>query len=343
MSQVILSPAPLEGGFASELRPGAPEPADRLPAPLPEHRARYKHAAVASIASLLILAVLAVIGAHGYIAWTLAHPYVAPLVSNPMQAKNLDYYDITFPSVSGKTTVDGWYIPSAADEGRTIVFSHGYGANREEAWVPMYDLAALLHRLRYNVLMFDYGYASEKNRTPATGGIEESQQLLGAIRYAKAQGAEDIVVWGFSMGAGTALQAALQTDEIDAMILDSMFITDADTLYHNLTQFLPLPRNPSVPLIASLLPLWSGVELNEIPADRVKRTTYDMPIYMIHGTRDAKAPTALAETVASNQTHPLSGLWVVEGGQHEMLFRIHPNEYMQRALIFLSQVHSMAT
>ena len=123
------------------------------------------------------------------------------------------------------------------------------------------------------------------------------------------------------------------------MILDSMFIADEDTLYHNLTQFLPLPKFPSVPLIASMLPLWSGVDLGEIPAEDVKRTAYDMPIYMIHGTNDAKAPVELAETVAGNLAHPLSNLWVVQDGQHEMLFRVHPKEYMQRALVFLSQAH----
>ena len=52
------------------------------------------------------------------------------------------------------------------------------------------------------------------------------------------------------------------------------------------------------------------------------------------------APVALAETVAANQRHPLSGLWVVGGGRHELLFRERPREYMQRALVFLSQAHA---
>jgi len=338
VSTTILTPQALEGGFSPGYRPGLQEP---LPLPHIPSGSRRRHLAIAIVSSFIVLIMLIVVAIHGYIAWTLAHPYVAPLVSNPKLAKNLDYEDVSFASLSGRTKVDGWYIPAAADSDRTVVFSHGYGANREETWVPMYDLANLLHGLRYNVLMFDYGYASSVKRTPATGGIEESQQLLAAIEYAKSRGAQEIVVWGFSMGAGTALQAALFTDDISAMILDSMFITDADTLYHNMTQLTSLPRYPSLALVEWMLPLWTGgTRMDQIPAQEVRTTAYDMPIYMIHGTQDAKAPVQIAEQVAGNQQHALSSSWIVNGGKHELLFQVHPKEYIQRTALFLSQVHA---
>jgi len=339
----VLSPMPLEGGLspapASGYRPGGMQP---YPRPLTNDRARRKHAAIALLSTLVTAAMLTVIAFHAYIAWTLAHPYVAPLYANPKLAAGLDYRDVAFPSASGRTTVHGWYIPAPVLSERTVVFSHGYGANREETWVPMYELAELLHGLRYNVMMFDYGYASSAHRSPATGGVEESQELLASIRYAKSQGASEIVVWGFSMGAGTALQAALQTDDITAMILDSMFLTDSDTLYHNISQLMPLPRYPSLMLIEKLMPLWSGIRLDDIPAERVKTTDYRIPIYLMHGTDDNKAPVGNAEAIAARQTHPLSGSWVVSGGKHELLFQVHPKEYIERAAVFLAQVHRQA-
>src|SRR5690606_29114809 len=145
-------PQALEGGFSPGYRPGLHE--QQHPAPQAPSGSRYRHLAVSLVSSFVVLVLLAVIAVHGYIAWTLAHPYVAPLGSNPKLAKNLDYEDISFASMSGRTVVDGWYIPSTQHSSRTVVFSHGYGANREETWVPMYDLANLLHGLRYNVLMF---------------------------------------------------------------------------------------------------------------------------------------------------------------------------------------------
>lgn len=310
--------------------------------PKPKPPQQRKHLLIALIASLIAMIMIAVIIFHGYVAWLLAYPYVAPLSSNPEEAIGAAYEDVVFASRSGETTVSGWYVPVdpeyASDTLRTVVFSHGYGANREEDWVPMYELTKLLHGLNYNVLLFDYGYASEQYKAPATGGREESQQLLAAIDYASSRGAEDIVVWGFSMGAGTALQAALQTDEIDAMILDSLFVPSSEALFDNLNQFVPLPKFPSLPLIETMIPLWTGSSFGSIPAEEVIANSYEMPIYIIHGTKDVKAPYGVAEMIADNQHNALSRSWIVENGQHELLFRNHPREYIQRTALFLSQV-----
>jgi pimeloyl-ACP methyl ester carboxylesterase len=325
-------------------------PPDTLPSPLPSPqpadsglaRARLKHAAIAVLSALTAMALFSVLAFHGYVAWVIAHPYVAPLTSNPMQAKGLSYLDVSFPSTSGSTMVHGWYIPAktvdALPSKRTVVFSHGYGANREETWVPMYDLAALLNRLHYNVLMFDYGYASSIDRTPATGGYEESHQLLAAIHYAKTHGAEQLIVWGFSMGAGTALQAALQTNEIDAMLLDSLFLPSPEAMYDNVRQYLKLPRFPSLPLIDWMLSFWTGTNFRHIPAAQVMQKSYSIPLYIMHGTDDGTAPITTAEEIASQQMNPLSREWIVNGGKHELLFKTHPKEYIQRAALFLSQV-----
>ncbi|TVY03223.1 alpha/beta hydrolase [Cohnella terricola] len=275
---------------------------------------------------------------NAFAAYFLSHPSVAALGSNPLLAKNLAYSDVTFASADEQTTVDGWWIP-AYDSRRTVVLSHGYGTNREEPWVPMYDLADLLHGLNYNVLMFDYGFASKTRSTPATGGKIESQQLLGALQFARRQGSDELVVWGFSMGAGTALQSALQSKVADAMILDSTFLADDNTLYYNIARFVQLPKYPTLSLIRLFFPLMSGARLEQIPSAEVQATAYDFPILLIHGTADDKAPEYLAENIASVQTNALSQLWVVPGAIHEMIYRTHTEEYVQRATAFLESVH----
>lgn len=353
MSSTTIPMLPAGGNYTPDLL--SPE---NGPKPAAIARSRRKHAAIAVLSAFIALILLAGLAFHGYVAWIIAHPYVAPLTSNPMEAKGLAYSDVSFPSNSGQTTVHGWFIPAvpndarnsdgqvelaaaaavAADSKRTVIFSHGYGANREETWVPMYELAGLLHRLDYNVLMFDYGYASSVDRSPATGGHEESQQLLAAVNYVREQGAEQVIVWGFSMGAGTALQTALQTDQIDAMILDSLFLPSPESLYSNVTQHIDLPRYPSLPLIEWMLPFWTGTKFNQIPADQVMETAFSIPLFIIHGTEDAKAPLVTAEHIASGQSEPLSREWIVHGGKHELIFQTRPKEYIQRAALFLSQV-----
>ncbi|MDT3428484.1 pimeloyl-ACP methyl ester carboxylesterase [Paenibacillus forsythiae] len=318
----------------------SPRPKDRPSGTTPQlslRKLRIKHVIVALLLSVFFFLAFCFIALHAYITWVLSNPTVAPLFSNPALSKGLKYEDVTFPASDGSRNIQGWYIPSG-NSAKTIVFSHGYGANREESWVPMYDLAHFAHRLNFNVIMFDYGFASHSNKDVATGGKKESRELLGAIQLAKQRGAKEIVVWGFSMGAGTALQTGLMTKDVDAMILDSTFLLEPDTLYHNIRQNIDLPRHPSLEIMEMLFPVLNGTGLNQIPYSEVKHEDYPYPTLFIHGTQDDKAPYPIAEKLAANQTNPYSDSWIVEGSHHELLFREHPREYLRRVSAFLSNV-----
>nr|WP_238996627.1 alpha/beta fold hydrolase [Paenibacillus pinistramenti] len=306
---------------------------------LSPRRIKFRHILISLGMSVLFFFIFCFIVLHGFIAWVLSNPTVAPLYSNPKLAKNMEYEDVSFQALDNSRTMHGWYIP-AAGSNKTIVFSHGYGANREETWIPMYDLAHFAHQLNFNVLMFDYGFAAQNSKEVATGGKKEAQQLLGAIQYVKQKGAKEIVVWGFSMGAGTALQAGLKTHDVSAMILDSTFLLEPDTLYHNLKQQLPLPEHPSLEILEVLLPVLNGTSLRQIPYPEVKKEDYPFPIYFIHGTEDEKAPYPIAEKLAANQTSPISGVWIVQGAHHELIFREHSREYLRRVSTFLAQVNA---
>ncbi|PDO11403.1 MAG: hypothetical protein BLM47_02820 [Candidatus Reconcilbacillus cellulovorans] len=299
-----------------------------------------------ALASGLALAVCApVLAFHGYIAWTIARPTPTPLQSNPEQALGLPYRDVRFRSLGGDVRLSGWYIP-APDSERTVVFSHGYGANREEYWVPMYDLVGEVHRRGYNVLMFDYGYVGNPGR-PVTAGVNETRELLGAVAFARSQGADRVYVWGFSMGAGIALQAALAgsvagAPGIDALVLDSTFVLTPETLRYNLSRHGRLP-DWSAPLVESWFPLLHGVRLSDIPFRDLLTVQFDIPVYVVHGALDDKAPVAIAEQIAANQSaNPLSGSWIVPDGHHELLFRYHREEYLKRTLGFLDVVSSVS-
>ncbi|QCT01361.1 phospholipase/carboxylesterase [Paenibacillus algicola] len=298
---------------------------------------RLKHILLALILSVVFFLIFCFIALHAYIAWVLSNPTVAPLYSNPKLAKGMDYESVNFPSLNGEKTISGWYIPSEGSN-RTIILSHGYGANREETWVPMYDLAHYAHNLDFNVLMFDYAFASQTSKDVATGGKEEKLQLLGAIELVKQRGAKQIVVWGFSMGGGTALQAGLETKDINAMILDSAFLLEPDTLYHNIKNQIDLPRHPSLEILELLFPVLNGTSLDQIPYQEVKKHDYPFPTLILHGTKDDKAPYPIAEKIAANQTHPDSSSWIVENARHELIFREHPREYLRRVSTFLGKL-----
>jgi pimeloyl-ACP methyl ester carboxylesterase len=298
-------------------------------------RRRVKSILVVLISLLLLLFSL-VMAFHAYIAWTLARPHIDPLRSNPTLTFGAPYEDIQFASLNESSLLSGWYIPAANPliKAKTVIFSHGYGGNREEIWVPLYSLAQELYKQNYNVLMFDYGYVQPK--ISATGGIRESQELLGAVKYAKDKGAESVYVWGFSMGAGTALQAALQTKDIDGMILDSTFILEPETMYHNMKQIANLPKFPSLSLVHLFFPLINGVSLNQIPYDEVKAAQYPMPILFIHGQQDQRAPYEMVQEIFRNQSaNSSSQLWLSPTDGHELIFKAQKKAYLSLTMGFL--------
>ncbi|MDF2926970.1 MAG: hypothetical protein K0R57_5884 [Paenibacillaceae bacterium] len=294
------------------------------------------HFFLAVLLSFVFVAVTAAVGFHAYIAWLLGRPVIAPLSSNPLEAIGVPYEDLSFPSANKRSNLEGWYLPAEHSK-RTVIFSHGYGANREESWVPMYDLAKAAHMQNFNVLMFDYGFVHPEQ--VVTGGVQETFELLGAIDVAKEKGAEQIFIWGFSMGAGTALGTALQSGDITAMILDSAFILSPDTLYYNIRQHADLPRFPSVGLLRLFFPMMNGVSMNQLPYERVLNTSYEIPLFLIHGMQDEKAPYQLAKQVFNNQSEQaLSKLWILPDGHHELIYTVNKREYLQKTLSFLESV-----
>ncbi|MFD0696859.1 alpha/beta hydrolase [Paenibacillus sp. GCM10027628] len=302
---------------------------------------RKKRLVSTILISFLLLCTSLLLAFHAYIAWTLARPHIDPLHSNPMQAVGLPYSSVTFPSRNGASNLDGWFIPASSN--KTVIFSHGYGGNREELWVPIYNLARELHMQNYNVLMFDYGYVQPGNDHLMTGGIRESQELLGAVDYIKQLSDGPIYIWGFSMGAGTALQAALQSgSDIAGMILDSTFLLNPDTLYHNMKQYVNVPKFPSLPLVRLFFPLLNGVSLHEVPYNKVTSTSYPMPIFFIHGTADTKAPYGMIEDMFKKQKDTSDKLWIIPNAQHELLYRAEPQAYVKQTLNFLQGLQAPA-
>jgi pimeloyl-ACP methyl ester carboxylesterase len=283
--------------------------------------------------------IAAVIGFYGYVAWILGHPIHDKLQSNPQLSVGLPYEDVSFPSLTGKSTINGWFIPSEAASNKTIIFSHSYGGNREEPWMPIYKIAAALHNKHFNVLMFDYAYANKANQVAFTGGLKESKDLLGAVHYVKQRGAKDVVVWGFSMGAGTTLQAGLQTKDINAMILDSTFIATPDTMFMNLKRKLDLPEYPSKWLIHYMFPLINGSGFNQIPYQSVLNTAYSIPIFFIHGKEDERSPYSIIEHLADKQTgNALSSIWLKPKAKHELIYDTDPKGYFKKTMDFVDKI-----
>ena len=172
--------------------------------------------------------------------------YMARFMIKPQRKKlwttpnkyGMPYEEIQFPARDG-LRLSGWFIPSANKEtgesSGSIIMVHGWPWNRlgtlaENAIADLpgsspVDLLRLvqgLHQFNFDVLMFDLrNHGRSAADPPVTFGLNEADDLLGAIDYMAARDDVDkdkLGVVGFSMGANTLLYALPRTDMVRAAV-----------------------------------------------------------------------------------------------------------------------------
>jgi pimeloyl-ACP methyl ester carboxylesterase len=138
---------------------------------------------------------------------------------NPANFLMLGYKEIDF-FPSGKT-LTGWFIPGVRNS-PTIILCHGYKSNRSE----LLTLAATLQENGYNLFLYDSRGHGGNPFKMTTLGFQESGDLLAALRTLSSQpgvNSKRVGVWGVGMGAYVALVAAIHSEQIKAIVVDSTF------------------------------------------------------------------------------------------------------------------------
>ena len=247
--------------------------------------------------------------------------------------RGLAFERVAFDAADGVPLV-GWWIP-AADARGTVIFLHGYTASKSQAL----SVAPFLVRAGYNVLAFDLRAHGESGGAFTTLGLAEKHDVRGALAYLRARGdphADNVALFGWSMGAATALHAAPGSPEVRAVIADSSFARLSNVVSEQLTQMTGLPRFPFVPLIL----LFASQITGEAPgandpareAERIGR-----PILVIQGARDELARPDADGAVLARAAGAWADLWLVEDAGHVGARRASPREYESRVTAFLAE------
>ena len=152
----------------------------------------------------------------------------------PKDALGLPSRDVEITAEIGMLAA--WEVPAAdgaAD--RWAILVHGRGARREECLraVPV------LHDLGFTALI--PLYRNDIGAPPSPDGryslgLSEWRDLEAALLHAVDAGAEQIVLFGWSMGAAIVLQTldrSWLSDRVTAVVLDSPVIDWADVLRHH--------------------------------------------------------------------------------------------------------------
>lgn len=155
-------------------------------------------------------------------------------VGDPQEALGLPSRDVEIAAEIG--ILAAWEVPAAGGAGdRWAILVHGRGAPREECLraVPV------LHDLGFTALIplyrNDIGAPSSSDGRYSLG-LSEWRDLEAALQYVVDEGAEQVVLVGWSMGAAIILQTldrSWLSDRVSAVVLDAPVIDWADVLRHH--------------------------------------------------------------------------------------------------------------
>eukprot|EP01059_Diplonema_ambulator_P005268 TRINITY_DN15016_c0_g1_i1.p1 TRINITY_DN15016_c0_g1~~TRINITY_DN15016_c0_g1_i1.p1 ORF type:complete len:235 (+),score=45.32 TRINITY_DN15016_c0_g1_i1:108-707(+) len=198
-------------------------------------------------------------------------------------------------------------------------------------------------------------------------GVEEHKDVVNAVKIAKNNGCEKIVIVGTSQGAASAMLAAEKLgDEISGLVLENPFCCGSEVVRHSLEKAFgrapiddPIMRRSlqkatdANPLLhaRALIPypfihLIHTLALNRMgysPEEHSPINIVDkipVPIFFMHGTEDTFVPMShtqrLARAAESGASTRVTE-WYPPAG-HSLLYNAHSVEFVNRVTAFYNAV-----
>lgn len=251
------------------------------------------------------------------------------LPKDPYTAHALAFEEVSFSSPLG--TFPAWYIPGR--NGTWAIMTHGKGADRREA---LRILPAMVES-GFNCLAITYRNDVDVPAAPHgryAYGRDEWEDLDGAVAYALAHGAQDIVLVGYSMGGAITLSFmanSANADAVSALVLDAPMTHLEQTVEHG-AQLAGLPVRFLA--ISNRVAAWryrfrwSDFDyLKTLPGLRV-------PVLLFHGDRDTTIPVELSDEVAASRPDIVQYVRVPDA-DHVRAWNMDPAAYLETVREFV--------
>ncbi len=251
---------------------------------------------------------------------------------DPLSTFDLRYEHIRIPTRDG-LMLDGWFIPESPPSERTIVICHGAGANKGNF---VWFLGPLAHH-GYNVLFFDFRAHGASDGRVTTYGIRERRDVIAAIDWLKKNKpleSRQLVGLGSSQGSMALALAAAEDVRIDAVVLDSPFVSPRALVQERARAVAVVG-----PLVGDLLlaeaSLQTGTSFFNASAEDAVKAIGPRPVMVIHGDQDFMMPRSHAQRLYDAAKGPRA-IWFGPG-PHSNIITEAPGEYARRVFQFLEE------
>lgn len=231
----------------------------------------------------------------------------------------ISYREIRLTTSDG-LELAGWYTPP--ENGAVILVAHGYAGTRSA------EMHAFFARHGYGVVSWDFRAHGESQGTLSTLGFNETLDVQAALDFVLGQaGVEHIGAWGASMGAATAITAAADREEIEAVVADSAF----PTLEEELTFAVPFPVMR--PFTRHFAERETGLGVNAVrPIDHIGEIS-PRAVFLIQGASDPVIPPNSARRLFEAAGEPRR-LWIGPDVGHVAMFSAMAEDYERKVIGF---------
>jgi len=225
-------------------------------------------------------------------------------IGNPRQALGLEYLDVPIPGELGP--MPAYLVP--APRSTWVIYVHGKGSTREEG----YRALSTLQPLGYPGLLITYRNDVGAPQDPSGEygyGLREWKDLESAVAYSLANGADDVVLAGWSMGGaivGQFLERSPLAERVTGLLLDSPALDMPAAIELGASQrSLPLVGLP-IPAALTSAALWTSDR--RFPTDLSSAVTTDSikafagPVMVAQGSADETTPPAVSDDVVAART-----------------------------------------
>ncbi len=246
--------------------------------------------------------------------------------------------EVTFGSRKANVRLSGWLIaPALAQRGRAgvgVIFCHGHGGTR----APDLIYAPWFYERGIPVLMFDFRNHGLSDGTLTSMGYYERDDLLGAIDLMLTRGYTRIGLFGFSMGAATAIATTPLDEHVVCVVADSPFAQLEPTLARAMEQ-RGFPRWFANRFIAVIFRLaCRRLQCNPCEADPINAVPHfdGRPLLVILGERDEYIEPWQGHWLFEQAREPKE-FWLVPNMSHRDADRFRPEEYYDRVMGFFER------
>jgi uncharacterized protein len=261
--------------------------------------------------------------------------------TDPTAAYGAAYDEVDVPCDGG--TCPAWLVPG--DGATWVVAVHGKGAARTELLRgvgPAVDAGL-------PALFITYRNDPEAPADPSGRygqGATEWRDLEAAVRVALDRGAEDVVLYGASMG-GSIVASFLERSDlagvVRGLVLDAPMLDLAATIEHGAAQ-RDLPVIGGVPDVVTATARWIAAVRYDVDWDAVDHLPADwleVPALVFHGTEDGLVPVATTDELEADRPDLVATVRVAGAG-HVRAWNTDPAAYEQRVAAFLTCVDAGA-